>query len=680
MYVSGYVSNQVFGFVADPASGALTPVQGPPPTIPGQPGVLVGDPVRRSVYVSAIFTSPYALRRFNIDPATGTLQATPPVALPGLPEQGGALHPQLPIFYMTDPLFEKVRAYRVNEPCCIVEAGIAPGWNNVHGADVHPTGRFLYTTTTIDNIAGNSSHLWGYAIDAGTGVPTPLPGSPWFDSVGKVTTNLKVEASGRFVYAVHRAAAEITGFAIVPASGALTPLPGSPFSTAGVSEYLTITESGLFLYTTHPTMDLVSGFAIGPTGQLTPVPGSPFAVGHGPQGLVTGGLDRFLYVAGQFNAIWAYAIDGVTGTLTPLAGQPFPSAGWGGRMTRVRLPSPDPEPALSVDDASVTEGDAGFVDATFTVRLANPPPAGGVTVAFATSPGTASAPADYTATSGTLTFPAGVDTRQVSVPVAGDVLEEPDEFFALLLSSPAGAVVARSEAHARIRDDDGAPILLSALDRNADVIADLQAQPGPAPDEDLYLLHREPWTSHEVVVDGASGDLGDAGPLVELVSGDFSTVMPSSPVGTGPARTLRLENDQAAARLDYVRVRSLGCSSDCGPDDTYRIRVRETTGLVPRFNETGGQTTVLMLQNLSAASLTAHVSYWGASGARLAGTNVTLAPRGSAVLPTPPPAQGTSGSVTVSHDGSLGALAGKAVALDPATGLSFDTPLVVRPR
>jgi hypothetical protein len=36
--------------------------------------------------------------------------------------------------------------------------------------------------------------------------------------------------------------------------------------------------------------------------------------------------------------------------------------------------------------------------------------------------------------------------------------------------------------------------------------------------------------------------------------------------------------------------------------------------------------------------------------------------------------------MTVAHDGAYGALAGKAVALEPATGFTFDTPLVPRPR
>jgi hypothetical protein len=39
-----------------------------------------------------------------------------------------------------------------------------------------------------------------------------------------------------------------------------------------------------------------------------------------------------------------------------------------------------------------------------------------------------------------------------------------------------------------------------------------------------------------------------------------------------------------------------------------------------------------------------------------------------------------SGSLTVAHDAPYGALAGKAVALEPATGFAFDTPLEPRPR
>jgi multidrug resistance efflux pump len=37
---------------------------------------------------------------------------------------------------------------------------------------------------------------------------------------------------------------------------------------------------------------------------------------------------------------------------------------------------------------------------------------------------------------------------------------------------------------------------------------------------------------------------------------------------------------------------------------------------------------------------------------------------------------GQSGTITVDHLGRYGEVTGKAVALEPATGFSFDTPLV----
>jgi hypothetical protein len=60
---------------------------------------------------------------------------------------------------------------------------------------------------------------------------------------------------------------------------------------------------------------------------------------------------------------------------------------------------------------------------------------------------------------------------------------------------------------------------------------------------------------------------------------------------------------------------------------------------------------------------------------------VSLAPRGSLALNTATVAgvAGQSGSLTLSHDGEYGALVGKAVALEPATGFTFDSPLVTRP-
>ena len=46
----------------------------------------------------------------------------------------------------------------------------------------------------------------------------------------------------------------------------------------------------------------------------------------------------------------------------------------------------------------------------------------------------------------------------------------------------------------------------------------------------------------------------------------------------------------------------------------------------------------------------------------------------------PPGGQGQSGAVTVVHDGRYGELTGKTVALEGATGFSFDAIFTPRPR
>ena len=113
-------------------------------------------------------------------------------------------------------------------------------------------------------------------------------------------------------------------------------------------------------------------------------------------------------------------------------------------------------PAVSVADASVTEGNGGTTNLVFTATLSKVP-ATTVTVRYATSNGTATAGQDYTAGSGTITFAPGVISQTVNIAVAGDLTVEPTETFTVTLSAPSGATIARSTATATIITDDIAP-------------------------------------------------------------------------------------------------------------------------------------------------------------------------------------------------------------------------------
>ena len=115
-----------------------------------------------------------------------------------------------------------------------------------------------------------------------------------------------------------------------------------------------------------------------------------------------------------------------------------------------------PELTLSPSAATVSEG-VGGAGQTFAVAL-SVASSETVTVAHATSDGTAASGADYTATSGTLTFsPGGVLTQTFSVPILGDALDEDDETFTVSLSAPVQATVGSGAATVTITDDDALP-------------------------------------------------------------------------------------------------------------------------------------------------------------------------------------------------------------------------------
>ena len=122
----------------------------------------------------------------------------------------------------------------------------------------------------------------------------------------------------------------------------------------------------------------------------------------------------------------------------------------------------DPAPMLSIDSPSVTEGDSGSKNLTFTATLSA---ASGrqVTVDYADAgTGTATSGTDYTAiTADTLTFAAGTISQTFNVAVTGDVLDEADETVKVQLKDPVNAAVSTTAGAGTgtITDNDATPTL-----------------------------------------------------------------------------------------------------------------------------------------------------------------------------------------------------------------------------
>lgn len=118
----------------------------------------------------------------------------------------------------------------------------------------------------------------------------------------------------------------------------------------------------------------------------------------------------------------------------------------------------DGQPAISINNVTVTEGNAGTVTATFTVSLSQ---SVGVatTVNFQTANGSATAGADYAPASGTVTFAAGQSTRTINVTVNSETMFEPNETFNVNLSGATNATIADAQGVGTITNDDLPPTI-----------------------------------------------------------------------------------------------------------------------------------------------------------------------------------------------------------------------------
>ena len=113
----------------------------------------------------------------------------------------------------------------------------------------------------------------------------------------------------------------------------------------------------------------------------------------------------------------------------------------------------DASPSLAINDVTLKEGNSGTTAFTFTVTKtgATELPA---SVNFATANGTATAPTDYAAQSGTLTFAAGEATKTITILVNGETAVEANETFLVNLSNASGATIADAQGLGTIENDD----------------------------------------------------------------------------------------------------------------------------------------------------------------------------------------------------------------------------------
>jgi Calx-beta domain-containing protein len=95
---------------------------------------------------------------------------------------------------------------------------------------------------------------------------------------------------------------------------------------------------------------------------------------------------------------------------------------------------------------TVTVGHAGLAELHWTPSAAK--------MTWSTANGTATSPADYGGTAGTVTIKPGHTTANIVINVVGDTVPEPNETFSVVLGTANGATIADGIGQATIVNDD----------------------------------------------------------------------------------------------------------------------------------------------------------------------------------------------------------------------------------
>jgi Calx-beta domain-containing protein/pre-peptidase len=250
--------------------------------------------------------------------------------------------------------------------------------------------------------------------------------------------------------------------------------------------------------------------------------------------------------------------------------------------------------SVSINDVTITEGNAGTQIATFTVSRTGGTAA--FAVNFATANNSALSGSDYVANSGTLSFASGVNTQTISVTINGDKTVEPNETFFVNLSAPTnGATISDGQGQATITNDDTAASSDDFADSLADSTAPFgQAAVGGASTGNLEIAGDRDWfrisltagfavTIDLLGVDTSAGTLVD--PYLYLYDSGGNLLRQDDDAGVGfeseinytPTSTGIYYIGAAAFADSYNGTYRINVSSSSIPADDFRDTFADTT-------------------------------------------------------------------------------------------------------
>jgi hypothetical protein len=278
---------------------------------------------------------------------------------------------------------------------------------------------------------------------------------------------------------------------------------------------------------------------------------------------------------------------------------------------------------LTVGDVGLVRGTSGSSTLTFAVTL-QPASTGTVTVEYATQDNTATAPGDYTAKSGTLTFSPGQTTQNVAITIIGTTTTYSDKNFFLTLSAGAGAAVVRTSAYGVISNGNVEPVV------SIDSLAIQKPASGTV--KAAFTVHLSSASPNSVTVEAQTSD-GSA----TAAGGDYDPesgliTIPAGQLSATAFVTINGNTVAAADRYFYLTITSptnsvlapnnSGVGYIANPNLNQTLSINDVSTYTP-VKGTASAVFTVKLSGASTQPVTVH--YATSDGSAVAGTDYNSA-------------------------------------------------------
>jgi 6-phosphogluconolactonase len=254
------------------SSGGLTEVMPRTPTGPNPAALAINT---SGTFLFAANSGSNTITAYSVSSSTGALT---PVS--GAPAQTGfaplklTISPSGKFLYASNSVSNTLSAYSVDSsgglttiPGQPFAVGATPNW-----ITIDPSEKFLYVASL------NGGSFSGFTIDSSSGALTPMSGSPYAVVVSPTPVPLSavgMDLSGKFLYVAALNANKIYGYPIDATTGVplqSQQIQGSPFATGGGPAFIATDTAGQFLFVGNQSTSNISVFRItSSSGILTSV-------------------------------------------------------------------------------------------------------------------------------------------------------------------------------------------------------------------------------------------------------------------------------------------------------------------------------------------------------------------------------------------------------------------------